>query len=339
MLLDERVDMAKTPTYYIEHCVAVLSNVHEHRYSELVRILVANGNVAKLAATNEEEEENDFGVEEQDQAWGAEGGEAATTTVRESYVEILTRYVSHCYDNLADDKPAYISTSYEIIRILSSLSVVSTPLCYQVLISNDKFLPCCASQVVRLSKLVVDAREESRRRAAVASIEYMWLLQREMRTIYKGRKSLLDSRRAEIDRIRAQRQEAWRLYKEEQDRIDALRTDAEREAIRKKEEEEEAKRKKIEAAQARQSRRDDPNFYKTELNRLYKEHNPEKLKNIPVLLETFKGREEVLLEKVYAKYNISMPQEEDEDEGPEDNPFSDVDRSRSPAAPSRTVRR
>ena len=58
------------------------------------------------------------------------------------------------------------------------------------------------------------------------------------------RKALLESRRAEIDRIRSQRQEDWRLYREEQDRLDAMHTDAERKAISKKEMEEEAERKR-----------------------------------------------------------------------------------------------
>ena len=186
--------------------------------------------------------------------------------------------------------------------------------------------------MVRVSKLVADAREESRRRSAVASIEFVWLQRKEMKAIYNDRKALLESRRAEIDRIRAQRQEAWRLYKEEQDRIDALRTSAEKEAIRKKKEEEEANRKKMEEMQARQSRRNDPTFYKSELKRLYEEHNPEKLKNIPVLLETFKGREEILLEKVYSKYNISMPKEDDE-ELQEEDLFSDVDPESEPGSP------
>ncbi len=321
----------------IEHCVTVLSHVHEHRPSELVRILVANGDTSKLAAVppgmdrgdaENEEEEEDLEELEQDQALGK------ATNTRESYVEILTRYVSHCYANLADDKPSYTSTSYEIVRILSSLSAISTPLCKQILTSNDRFLNCCTNQVVRVSNLVVDARENLRMRLAVATIEYVWRQRREMWAIRSGRKALLESRRAEIDRIRARRQQEWRLYQEEQDRLDALRTDAEKAAIRKKEEEEEKKRKKEEEAVARQSRRNDPTFYKRELKKLYKEHCPEKLKNIPVLLETFKGREEVLLEKVYAKYGIPMPHHDDEDgQEEEDSPFSDVDPESEPSSP------
>ena len=43
-----------------------------------------------------------------------------------------------------------------------------------------------------------------------------------MWTWKSDRKALLESRRAEIDRIRSQRQEDWRLYREEQDRLDAV---------------------------------------------------------------------------------------------------------------------
>ena len=41
-----------------------------------------------------------------------------------------------------------------------------------------------------------------------------------------------------------------------------------------------------------------------QLEQLYREHCPEKMANVPVLLERYQGREHELLEKARAKYGL-----------------------------------
>jgi hypothetical protein len=48
----------------------------------------------------------------------------------------------------------------------------------------------------------------------------------------------------------------------------------------------------------------DPEAFRAELKDLYSSYNPEKLKEIPKIMETFKGREELLLDELHSKYGV-----------------------------------
>mmetsp|Transcript_15288 Transcript_15288/g.41060 ORF Transcript_15288/g.41060 Transcript_15288/m.41060 type:complete len:133 (-) Transcript_15288:599-997(-) len=45
--------------------------------------------------------------------------------------------------------------------------------------------------------------------------------------------------------------------------------------------------------------------HEAKLRRFYENHNPEKVKDVPSVLRKYKGREEVLYQKLSAKYGVS----------------------------------